>query len=102
MGKDAIVKNESSRTGPRAKQLVEKLEKLKIGDFIMTERDDDLYTFVLKPEHRGKILAVVGGRNKKVVAFGTRYCRVVKEARELVGNNFAIMPAPKKGVLYTR
>ena len=99
MGKEAVAKNADSGVCPKAKRLV---EKLKPDGCIVTKRDDKLYTFILKPEHRGKIIAVAGGREKKVVAFGTRYRRVVKEAKGLTEPPFSIMFAPKKGVLYTR
>lgn len=99
MGKEAVAKNAGSRALPKVRRRVEKLRP--DGD-IVTKPDDNFYTFTLKPEHRGKIIAMVGGQKKEVVAFGTCYRHVVEEARRLAGNRFSIMFAPKKGVLYTR
>lgn len=100
MGKEVIAKNAGRVAHPKAKRLV---EKLKQNDSIMAKIDsENLYTFVLKPEHRGKFVALIGGRKKKVVAFGTHYGRVVKEARRLGKNTFSIIFAPEKDVLYTR
>lgn len=68
----------------------------------MTTPDKKLYTFVLKPEHRGKIIAIANGSKKKVIAFGTHYNSVVAKAKKLSNGAFSIMFAPEKGVIYTR
>ena len=60
------------------------------------------YAFSMQDKYQGKFVAVSAGRKKKVIAFGTRYRRVVKEAKGLAEPPFSIMFAPKKGVLYTR
>jgi len=99
MGKEAVAKNAGASAHPKVKRLV---EKLKQDGVIVTKPGDNLYTFVLKPEHRGKIIAVADGRRKKVVAFGTRYGSVVKKAKMLGQKSFSIMFAPEKGVVYTR
>lgn len=100
MGKEVIAKNAGSVAHPKAKGLVEKLRRN--GRTMAKTDSEKLYTFVLKPEHRGKFVAVIGGQKKKVVAFGTNYRRVVEEAEKSAENPFSIMFAPEKGVLYTR
>ena len=99
MGKEAVAKNAGSRARPKVRRLV---EKSKPEGGIVTKPDDNFCTFILKPEHRGKIIAMVGGQKKEVIAFGTRYRHVVEKARRLAGNRFSIMFAPETGVLYTR
>ena len=111
MGKKAVTKNKNSRTNPKARQLV---IRLRPNDLTMTTPDKKPYTFVLKPEHRGKIIAVANGPKKKVIAFGTHYNSVVAKAQRLTNeavvvskskrhiDAFSIMFAPEKGVIYTR
>jgi len=54
-----------------------------------------------QPEHRGKIIAVVGEREMKVVASGTHYNRVVAKAKKLGIKSFFIMFAPDQNVICT-
>ena len=63
---------------------------------------EDLYIVVLRPEHRGKFVAVSNGgkRKKKIIAFGTHYSSVVKKAKKIT-RLFSIIPAPEKGTFYT-